>query len=195
VGTSQETSSLLKNTDICIEKRECQYRMERGYKLILCLKLEDKTIMTGQSNYFLTDFLNLSDSLKLQIVGKLLLFRGDTSIVCIPVSNYGYEGYENTCNPNPKSKKFPVQLDALYLINKLCFPHSASFYYCYPVLMDTITENEVTTENYLAIENIYEVYERWYDTVKRNGLIEKEFPFNIGRYVWFGGMKSKASEK
>lgn len=190
VVKGQDASGFLEKEGLSIEKRECLYKGEQGYKLIIHFKVGNMEKISTQNNYSLTGFLDLSDSIKLQMVGKLLRYKDDTSTVCIPVSNYGYEGYENTCNIIPKSKKYTIQLDALYLINKLCFPHAASFYYCYPTLMDTSTNNEVNPGNLCALQNIYKIYEEWYDSVKQSGLIKKDFPFNSGQYIWYGGRKS-----
>lgn len=172
-----------------VEKKDCENKNVKTSKLIISLKKGNVEKISKANNYGLTEFIGLNDSIKLRIVEKLLQFRDDTTLVCINVSNYGYQGYENTCNIKPETKQYSIQVEALYIINKLCFPHASSFYYCYPVLFDTLTGKEIN-RNYSAIKEVFEIYEKWFMETKFKEQISKDFPFNGGRYIWYGGRKN-----
>lgn len=175
--------------NVRIEKHVCDHGSFSGAKLIIHVQHGNAEKTSKFNNYGFAGLSGLSDALKLQIVEKLLQYKYDTAEVCLPVSNYGYEGYENTSKEKPLSKKFNIQVDALYSINRLCFPHASSFYYCFPVVFDTRTGKEVNND-YDAIRAFFEVYEKWFEEVKKSRTIGKEFPFNTGRYIWLGGRKS-----
>lgn len=174
--------------NVRIEKRACDQGSLSGAILIIHVQDGNTERTSRFNNYGFAELSGLSDILKLQIVGQLLQYKHDTSQVCLPIRNYGYEGYENTCKEKPASKGFDIQIDALYSINRLCFPHASSFYYCFPVVFDSQTGNEANND-YKAIQDFFEVYEKWFEDVKKRGQIGKDFPFNTGRYRWLGGRK------
>lgn len=177
--------------DVYIEKKSCENKQGRGYKLIIHMSASDtKSKDSEQNDYSLTGLINLPDSVKLLIVGLLLQYKNDTAIVCKPVSSYGYIAYENTCKGQPVSGYYSISIEALYLINRLCFPNEFSFCYCFPVLVDTITGKEINGK-YEDIRNVFTFYESWFERTKKAGLIDKIFPFNDGRYMWYGGKKMR----
>ncbi len=175
--------------NVRIEKRVCDHDSLSVAKLIIHVQDGNTERTSKFNNYGFAELTGLSDALKLQIVEKLLQYKYDTAEVCLPVHNYGYEGYENTCKEKPASKRYNIQIDALYSINRLCFPQASSFYYCFPVVFDTQANKEVNND-YEAIRAFFEGYEKWFEDVKKSGVIGKEFPFNTGRYSWLGGRKN-----
>lgn len=188
LACGQQISKTVSAENVRVEKRECEYKGVKGFKLILHYKNGDVEKMSKVNNYGLTEFVGLSDAVKLQFVEKLLEYQNDSSIVCIPVNNYGYAGYENTCNDKPISKTYTIQLDALYLINKICYPNAASFYYCFPALVDVNSGKEINT-NAKDLSGVFPLYKNWF--AEARGSIGGDFPFNKGKYCWFGGRKSE----
>ncbi len=175
---------------ITVEKRVCS--SGNGYKLFLLLK-EGDSILMSNTFYDLKGFTTLADSIKLQIVRRLLNYKTDSSRCCLPVSGYVHN-YNEGCTGSPNSKYYNIQIDALFMINRLCFSKLSDRYSCHPVLYDTKEKNEIN-DSVNLITNVFGEYEKWYMECKSKGKIGDYFPFNDGRYVWFGGRKSMVPKK
>ena len=169
-----------------VEKQSCRYRGVAGSCLVLHLKRGDSVLTSKRDFYTLKEFTTLPDAVKLMLVEKLLAFKGDTAMVGMPMERYQYEGVERTCREPAVSKRYTIQLEALYLINKLCYPRASSFNFCYPVLYDAQDNREINDDP-LALQEAYKAYESWFQQAKEKGVIEGPFPFNEGqRYRWLG---------
>lgn len=96
------------------------------------------------------------------------------------------------CRGYPKNaQRYTIQVDALFMINRLCWPKLMELYSCSPVLYDNKLKKEINS-NQEAIKAVFSKYKDWYAICKAKKLIPKYFPFNDGRYVWYGGQKSIA---
>jgi len=130
------------------------------------------------------DFNTLPDSIKLEIVRQLLTFENDTSLCCYLVQELPYDGNDGRCGC-PIGREYRIQIDALFIINAICFDMSRS-YSCVPMIMDTVT-GKCVNEDAVAIKEEYHKYRVWYNECLKAGKIDKHFPFNEGRYVWKNG--------
>lgn len=171
-------------TKVEILKVSCQDVYD-GYKLIIHIKQEAKDIYSDTSGYELKDFINIPDSVKLQVVAKLLEFTNDTTNCCLPVVRYDYGGIDGD-NRRPLTKRYSIQIDALFMINRLCFPSLINRYSNKPVLFDKV-DNSEANQNFRAIEELIQSYKVWYQHSLKQNFISPDFPFNSGRYVWLGG--------
>lgn len=169
-----------------VSKEQCG--PDKRYKLYLSLKTGNDTLFS-RGLYELDGFTTLHDTIKLEIIKELLEFEKDTSRCCLRVSGYVYSGMEG-CKGSPHSTYFTIQVDALFMINRLCFSRLTDLYSCHPVLYDTLEQEEINTRPDLIAE-VYKKYRKWYQECKAKGYIGKYFPFNDGRYVWYAGSKSK----
>lgn len=175
--------------DITVEKRYCP--SQNGYKLFIHLRNTD-SILSSTTFYDLKGFTSLNDDIKLKIIRKLLQYKNDTSKCCLPVSGY-IHNYNEGCSGTPKSKYYDTQIDALFIINRLCFSQLTDRYSCHPVLYDTQDKKEINDSPNL-IAKVFMEYEKWYNECNSSEKIGEYFPFNVGRYVWFGGKKSIVSK-
>jgi hypothetical protein len=176
--------------NIEIRKKACG--SNGGYKLFIYLKNGDTTL-SSNSLYELKGFTDLSDNIKLAIVEELLKYGKDTSKCCLRVSGY-LHNYIESCKGSPKSSFYTIQIDALFMINRLCFSNLTDLYSCHPVLYDTLQKTEINNKPEL-IKHVYSEYRKWFEECKAKDKIEDYFPFNDGRFVWYGGSKSKIPKK
>jgi hypothetical protein len=110
------------------------------------------------------------------------------------VISSSFNGIEG-CGGSPKGvKRYKVQIDALYIINRLCWPGSMDFYSCSPALYDKKIKKSINSDQ-KKIKIVFAAYKKWFEECKTKGKIERYFPFNDGRYVWYGGRKSVAPKK
>jgi hypothetical protein len=186
----QGVGKLTTTSSISVVKESCTFENYMGQKLVIHVKTGDQELVSNKVNFNLSKFNVLDFDTKLKIIEKLLSFKNDTMTACLPVRSYGYNGIENTCQGNPRTKRFSVQVEALYLINQLAFPNASSFYYCFPVIIDCRTNKEVN-DDLQAVKSLYEIYETWYSEIKRTGKIDGDFPFNTINYKWYGGRISE----
>lgn len=175
--------------NVNIKKVNCKNEITKsiGYKLVVEVESMDTINVTPVYYYNLDVLVDLSDSVKLVIIGKLLKFKGDTSICCLNVNGYYNDGIERTCTIKPKSKRYTIQIDALYMINKIVHPNATSLYSCFPVIINRKSKKEINECPDLLIE-YYKVYEVWYKEVVKSSKIGDVFPFNTGKYAWFGAV-------
>jgi len=164
----------------------------KGSKLVLNHKQDSITYRSSLYNYDLNHFINLNDSDKLILIEQLLKYEKDNSLCCLDVIGHGFNGIEG-CRGVPISKRYSIQIDALYIINRLCWPKNMELYSCYNVLFDTLTKKEINHNNE-KILLFFKEYENWYRQCKIHNKIDKDFSFNNGRYKWFAGRKSSDPE-
>ena len=171
---------------IQIKKEVCTYdRTYRGNKLIIHYE-SDTTEQTSDVGYNLLHFINLPDTAKLKIVSKLLAFENDTALCCLKVISRSFNGIEG-CGGRPDGvDRYDIQVDALYMINRLCWPGFIEAYSCVPVLYDTKKQTTINNDP-KKIRIVFEHYIKWCRQCLANGRISRHFPFNVGRYVWYNG--------
>ncbi len=172
-----------------VEKKECFFKKKySGSKLLIHYIKDSIRKSTSPYSYGLDDLVQLPDAKKLEIIDQLLKYENDTTTCCLDVIGRGYNGIEG-CRGVPKSKRFNIQIDALFMINRLAWPKITELYSCYNVLVDTLTNEEINNDP-KKIKLLFQDYRKWYDECKAKGKIDKYFPFNDGRYAWFGQRKS-----
>lgn len=155
----------------------------KGYWLSVDYKEKDSALKP----LYDVAMIELSDKEKLTLIDQLLSFTKDKDLSCRKVTThvYGSEG----CRGFPDTvKRYSITIEALFIINRLCWPKSMEFYSCSPVLYDTL-KKRVINDDANAVACFVKEYKKWYNECKKLGRVPKEFPFNKGRYVWFGGRK------
>ena len=176
---------------IQIMKRKCTYdRKYGGEKIIIQYQYDSLNLITS-NEYWLNGFIKLPDSIKFLIIEKLLKFENDTELCCMNVITRSFNGIEGCGGTLKNVERYTIQVDALYIINRLCWPGSMDFYSCTPVLYDTKLKKTINN-NPQKIKIVFAAYKKWYAECKAKGKIDRYFPFNDGRYVWYGGKKSIA---
>lgn len=188
LSSFQKAFSQVKRIDV--EKVDCfHYRDSiKGHKIVIRVVLNDTTIATPANFYDLDALAGLPDSIKLVIVGKLLTFKNDQSICCRKVGKHYYDGIERTCIGRPKSQFYNMQVDALYMINKIVYPYGTSLYSCFPVIVDRESMIEINDRPEL-IADYFSVYERCFEKAWKSGEIGENFQFNTKKYAWFGAVE------
>jgi len=186
VGAMAQTSTF------SVDKVECKNKF-RGSKLVLNYKSDTVAKQSFAYSYDLDFFITVSDSSKLILIAKLLNYESDTARCCLDATSWSFNGIEG-CRGMPKTvKHYTLQVDALFIINRLCWPKLMELYSCSPVLYDKKTKKEINSDRE-KIRCVFQDYKKWYVECKAKGIIPRYFPFNDGRYVWCGGRKSIASK-
>lgn len=174
-----------------VTKKKCTYdKKYSGEKLIIQYSV-DTINLESPVEYWLDSFITLPDSSKLLIIEKLLEYENDTSLCCMNVVNRSFNGIEG-CRGKPKGvTRYTIQVDALFMINRLCWPKWMELYSCTPVLYDNKLKKSINNDP-KKIKIVYAEYRKWFLERKSKGKIGYYFPFNTGRYGWYGGRKSGA---
>lgn len=171
-----------------VEKKECSNNF-RGNKLVLHYKSDTTQQTSFTYGYDLDYFVGLDDRKKLMLIEALLTYENDTSHCCMKIIGYSLNGNEG-CKGVPKNvNRFTIQIDALFMINRLVWPKLMELYSCSPVLYDNNLKKEINSDPE-KIKCVFGEYKKWYEECKSKGSIARYFPFNDGRYVWYGGRKS-----
>ena len=187
---------IIAQTDsVYIERKECVSEDSyKGYKLIIHY-VNDTSSQTAKTYDYYLDFLQgIDDKTKLKLIGSLLQYQDDTSLCCIKAYNYSFNGIEG-CRGKPKDvTRYTIQVDALFMINRLVWPKLMELYSCSPVLYDNKLKKEINSDQE-KIKCVFAEYKKWYTQCQAIGRIPRYFPFNDGRYVWYGGRKSIAAKE
>lgn len=186
---------IAQSDSVYIERKECVSEDSyKGYKLIIHY-VNDTSSQTARTYDYYLDFLQgIDDKTKLKLIGSLLQYEDDTSLCCIKAYNYSFNGIEG-CRGKPKDvTRYTIQVDALFMINRLVWPKLMELYSCSPVLYDNKLKKEINSDH-KKIKCVFTEYKKWYEECKAIGKIPRYFPFNDGRYVWYGGRKSIATKE
>lgn len=177
------------HTPVVIEKVSCFHWADRfdGYHLVINVRYNDTIIKTPRDYYYLDAVIKLPDSIKLMVVEKLLKFKGDTSLCCRKVRGYHNEGIGSLCTVYPKTTLYSIQIEALFMINKIVRPYGTSLYSCFPVVVDRITNEEINSRHDL-IREYFNVYEKCFGEAVKQKVIGETFKFNTKKYIWFGAV-------
>lgn len=169
--------------NISVEKVSCDSKFKFGEKLVIRIGSGKEEKVSPLKNYDLKDFIKLTDAEKLSIVAQLLKYRDDNSETCLLPFNFNYsKNNKSNTQKSPAAKAFSIKVDALYMINRLCFFEAP--YYTWPVIVDARTGAEVN-DNAAAISEYYKVYDEWLKECLQKGVIDKVFPFNTNTYKWY----------
>jgi hypothetical protein len=179
-------------TDIlAVEKRTDLVRDSfYGSKLVLLCRTDTGQEVSFTYSYDLAYFITLDNEKKLKLIGELLKYENDTSLCCLEVANYSF-GNEGCRGHPPDVTRYTTQIDALFMINRLCWPKLMELYSCSPVLYDK-RRGKAINDDQAKIKLVFAKYKKWYATCMSKGRLLRYFPFNEGRYSWFGGRKSIA---
>jgi len=171
-----------------VEKRPC-HRVDAlpGEKLFMEVRT-DTGVLVSEADYFLVPFIKLPDSIKLQLVARLLDYRDDTGLCCLRVVDRSFNGIEGCAGHPSGTERYTIQVDAMFMINRLCWPRMMELYSCTPVLYDTVLNRDIDRDG-AKLRTVFDSYRKWFKHWIKSGRIGHYFPFNEGRYVWYGGRK------
>ncbi|HEX2533083.1 MAG TPA: hypothetical protein VHK69_05080 [Chitinophagaceae bacterium] len=179
---------------VIVTKKACTFQGKyTGQQLFLEYR-SDSVHVKSDGEYWLKGFIHLPDTVKLLLIEKLLQFAADTAQCCVPVLERSFNGMEGCRYPQGIVERYPIQVEALFLINRLVWPKLMELYSCTPVLFDR-KKGRVINDQPRKIRKVYKEYKRWFGACKAEGKISPYFPFNTGRYIWYGGRKSIAPKK
>jgi len=182
---------LAQNGTYYVEKIKCMCQNTNGYKLILHYKNQASDLQSFAYGYGLEKFIMLNDSCKLILIKDLLSYSSDTSVCCLDIVANSFNGIEGCRGEEYNADHYSIQIDALFMINRLCWPKLMELYSCYTVLYDTLKKVDINNDP-AKIEIVFQEYKKWLQDCQRKGKIPRYFPFNDGRYVWAGGRQSIA---
>lgn len=188
-------SNCYSQTDsIWVEKKSCtDHKIYSGSKLILVAKTKKGKVVSNTYGYGLDYFVALPVEKRLKLIGELLQYSSDTSLCCLEFAFYSFNGIEGCGGEPVDNKRYSVVVDALFMINRLCWPKLMDLYSCNPVLWDNETKQSINNSPE-KVEIVANRYREWYRECLKLGKVPKYFPFNDGRYVWNGGKKSIVPE-
>lgn len=182
--------SLAQSDTVYIEKRECVTEdVYKGYKLVIHFTKDSSNLKAKVYDYYLDFLQGINDKIKLDLIGKLLSYEDDTSMCCLKVYAYSFNGNEGCRGASGGIDRYTLQVDALFMINRLVWPKLMELYSCSPVLYDNKLMKEINSDPE-KIKCVFKEYKKWYEDCMAKGKIDRYFPFNDGRYVWYGGRKS-----
>jgi hypothetical protein len=145
-----------------------------------------------QVGYSYVNLYSASASAKIKLIEELLSFGSDTAIACLYVEPYTTSMVDSF--PFISSKRYTIQLDALYHINFICFGPYAPGYAPFPVLYDKVDRKEVNGDP-AKIREVYAIYRRWFENCKARGFKNYYFPLLGSRYEWRFGSAEKTLMK
>lgn len=119
---------------------------------------------------------------KISIIEELLKFKSNSNSVCF--KTFTYHSNFDTVN----SKFYTLQIDALYLINVLCFDYYSINYSPCPVLYDTTTNEEINN-NQSKLKEVFKIYEEWFEKNKTNKFTNFSFPLVGTKFQWKYGLQ------
>jgi len=142
-------------------------------------------------NYF--QLYSAKKELKMRLLEQLLSFENDTSVVCMKVHAY-WKGLVDSID-QIRQTNYPVNVDALYHINFIFFGFYAGYYAPFPVLYDTVTNEEINND-INKVKEVYRYYKEWHEQCKKNNFKNYSFPLLNTRYRWrFGHTKEVKMEE
>ena len=170
---------LLKKNELKVEK----FEISNKYLLKISYQERDSDYMSYSAGYSLKPFTFLSDSLKIELIEKLLSFENDTSICYNKVTCLIPQYYRGN---NPKSLHYELQVEALHMINFIAFTHLSYFYSPFPVLYDMNSKKEIVSHS-SGLKDVFSLYRKWFAKIKKKGFVNYRFPLRGSQYKWYGG--------
>ena len=168
------------------KKIRCSCNID-SYKIKI---IEKKAEINTSPSYMASEICNYtymglylaSEEFKIKLIESLLTYENDSTKVCLDVKNYSSKKISPVI-----SRKYSVQIDALYHINFICFGDQALTYSPCPVLIDTVTNEEINL-NSKKITEVYRIYKQWFNESKKNDFKNFHFPLLNSRYRWKDGI-------
>jgi len=170
--------------DISVSKTACSNSIT-GYFLNVEVKKENILLDNEKVYYDYHEMHRLCDSLKIRIIQKLFQFVSDTSTCCRKVGLYDNSEYGGCSAYQPQSKNFSIGIEALFIINRICYGSVINRVSCYPVLYNAETMKEVNDTNSL-INVMVERYKEWFMMYKDSGKLPDYRFLNDGQIKWWG---------
>jgi hypothetical protein len=132
------------------------------------------------------------EDLKIGLLQQLLSFASDTSRVCMNVYPYWMSLVDSMVKIEQPT--YRVNVDALYHINYVFFGALAPYYAPFPVLYDTVTNQEINNDME-KVREVFSYYREWYNQCKLDRFRNYSFPLLHTRYRWkFGKTDDRKME-
>lgn len=153
-------------------KRECGEGLEGSRIQILEGKadvaLYRKGLLTHplQEWYSYSLLYNAPPEMKVNVLEQLLSFQSDSAWSCLPVEPYWDMAVDSFSRI--LSKRYSIQIDALFHFNRICFGQYAQRYSPFPVLYDNQTQQEINNDAD-KIREVFNIYHHWFDECKIKG--------------------------
>lgn len=167
-----------------IDKTACSNK--QGYYIKVCVRNQGILLdSNGVSYYDYSDLYRLADSIKIKVIEKLFDFTSDSSICCKKVLGYENADYPGCYSGRPSTNIFSIRIEALFIINRIAYNSFTSRIGCFPVLYDTVTEQEVN-ENNCMVDLMVGHYKEWFEMYKKTGKLPTYLFLNKSRVKWWG---------
>jgi hypothetical protein len=138
-------------------------------KDLIPMSIDDRDII-GRSKYSKDD--------RIKILGEYLTFRGDTAI---SNKKYHFKAAHHMVRPEGISV-FTIQVEALYSFTRMLM---IGYPPIKPALIDCTTGEEVNA-NPEKVNEVYDIYSRWYQENLKSGFTSISLPLLSSRYCWLG---------
>jgi hypothetical protein len=145
------------------ENIDCDFQ-SRGVNKYYKLVFVNDSIGLFKCGYYY-DFDNFSDSEKVEMIGELLSYEGDTSLCSKRVACYNV--LVSMTVPR-EIKYYSIQVEALFIINHILLKQPYMFS-AFPILRNRGGEPMESVRGPL-VEKAYASYKEWFKLVKKNGL-------------------------
>ena len=119
---------------------------------------------------------------KVALIKQLLTYAKDTSLACGQVVCYATKSVKYS--ESVISKRYTLQISALFHINLICFAqHSVNRYAPFPVLVNMSTGAEFNYDQ-KKIQEVVQIYESWFIETEKSGFTNYRFPLANTNYQW-----------
>lgn len=153
---------------------------EPGYRIAIYESRNHQT-KTERCDYVYQHLFEAAPAIKIKLIEALLNFEKDTAASCIAVKCYRRIALEYS--NSIVSKRYSMQIAALYHINMICFGPFSTYYAPYPVLYRKADNAEIN-DNAAEISKVFEIYRDWFQQAKRTHFSNFSFPLLGTRYGW-----------
>src|SRR5690606_25983784 len=170
------------NIFINIFKQNCT----DGYSK-LAVEVRENGVLLDSARRKFYDYSNINmlhDSIKMRIIDSLFQYVSDTSNCCNSVQSYEIIDYPGCYIVSPTSKYFSIEIEALFIINRVAYNTATFRIGCYPVLFDSEKKQEINNNNCL-INLMVEHYRKWFKMYKETGKRPDYRFLNEGRIRWW----------
>ncbi|RYD70152.1 MAG: hypothetical protein EOP53_25915 [Sphingobacteriales bacterium] len=186
-GQTNRDIPTTKPDTLFVIKKYCDCK-NGGYQLVIAESKKNKT-QKECDDYSYELLFSATYEQKLAVLKQLLSYSKDTSLCCAKVTSYHTRS--NKFSNDVATKRYTLQVSALFNINLICFAQYSSYHYApFPVLVDTSTNTEINFDQ-TRIEEVFNVYSVWLSAAEKSAFKSFTFPLNNSRFQWKFGDYSK----
>ncbi|NIG56497.1 hypothetical protein [Chitinophaga sp. Cy-1792] len=178
-------SAQTKSYKINVSKQECPNK--NGFCLNVEVSRYDTVIsnLNEQSFYNYEEIYMLPDAVKIKVIEALLPYLSDSSLCCRKVRTYENMEYPGCYRERPVSTNFPINIETLFIINRVAYNPFTFRIGCYPVLYSMGLEREINNDQQ-QIKLMVAHYKEWFKLYKSTGELPPNTILNAGKIRWWG---------